>query len=139
MDAPAGSRQERRSAVSEFDAAITFCYTEDLIETARFYEDLLGLPLAVDQHRCRIYKVSDGAFIAFCARPEAPSPEGVILTLVTENVDGWYERLSGAGVRFEKAPCPNPDYHIYHCFLRDPSGYLVEIQRFDDPGWRNAG
>jgi len=24
---------------------------------------------------------------------------------------------------------------IYHCFLRDPNGYLLEIQRFLDPAW----
>ena len=25
--------------------------------------------------------------------------------------------------------------HIYHCFLRDPNGYLIEIQRFLNPAW----
>jgi hypothetical protein len=25
--------------------------------------------------------------------------------------------------------------NIYHCFLRDPNGYLIEIQRFLDPAW----
>jgi len=122
-----------------FDAAITFCYTEDLIETARFYEEVLGLELAVDQHRCRIYRVTESAFIGFCSRPEAPRPEGVVLTFVTDDVDGWYERLSAAGVQFEKAPCPNPDYRIYNAFARDPNGYLIEIQRFDDPNWREGG
>jgi len=29
----------------------------------------------------------------------------------------------------------SPTYNIYHAFLRGPSGYLVEIQRFEDPSW----
>ena len=32
-----------------FDAQITFCYTPDLAGTARFYEEMMGLPLALDQ------------------------------------------------------------------------------------------
>jgi catechol 2,3-dioxygenase-like lactoylglutathione lyase family enzyme len=54
---------------------------------------------------------------------------------VTEDVDRWYEKLSGQGIVFEKQPAFNPDYNIYHCFLRDPNGYLLEIQRFEDPRW----
>jgi catechol 2,3-dioxygenase-like lactoylglutathione lyase family enzyme len=29
-----------------------------------------------------------------------------------------------------KPPAHNPRYGIYHCFLHDPNGYLVEIQSF---------
>jgi catechol 2,3-dioxygenase-like lactoylglutathione lyase family enzyme len=50
-------------------------------------------------------------------------------------VDGWCEKLREQGVQLEKEPAYNPEYKIYHCFLRDPNGYLVEIQRFEDPRW----
>jgi catechol 2,3-dioxygenase-like lactoylglutathione lyase family enzyme len=33
-------------------------------------------------------------------------------------------------------PAFNADFRIYHCFFPDPNGYLLEIQRFDDPAWR---
>ena len=66
---------------------------------------------------------------------DVPTPAGVILTLVTEDVDGWCDRLREHGVEFEKEPAYNAEYKIYHCFLRDPNGYLVEIQRFEDPRW----
>jgi catechol 2,3-dioxygenase-like lactoylglutathione lyase family enzyme len=118
-----------------FDAGITFCYTRDLKRTALFYEQVLGLPLVLDQGGCRIYRVSQAAYFGFCERDEVGSGKGIILTLVTDDVDGWYEKLSGSGVEFEKKPALNADYKIYHCFLRDPNGYLVEIQRFEDPRW----
>jgi catechol 2,3-dioxygenase-like lactoylglutathione lyase family enzyme len=96
-----------------FDSQITFCYTRDLATTAAFYEDVLGLTMVLDQGGCRIYRVADEAYLGFCER----------------------ERMREVGVEFEKAPTMNPDYHIYHCFLRDPNGYLIEIQRFEDPRW----
>ncbi len=116
-----------------FDQQITFLYTPDLEATARFYEDVLELPLARDQGACRIYHAAGGGFIGFCRHIGDAPPDGVILTLVTDDVDGWYARLQERGVDFEKAPTSNARYGIYHCFLRDPNGYLVEIQRFDDP------
>ncbi|MFP4343242.1 MAG: VOC family protein [Anaerolineales bacterium] len=115
---------------------ITFFYTRNLAATARFYEERVGLPLALDQGGCRIYRTAGGAYIGFCEREEVPEePQGVILTLVTPEVDGWYEMLRAQGVPFEKAPAFNPTYNIYHCFFRDPNGYLIEIQRFIDEGW----
>jgi len=119
-----------------FDQQVTFLYTRDLATTARFYEQVLGLSLVLDQGTCRIYRVSADGFLGFCQRAEAPErPAGIIVTLVTEDVDGWYARLRARDVAFEKAPALNPDYNIYHCFLRDPNGYLLEIQSFRDVAW----
>jgi len=122
----------------DFDAGITFCYTRDLKRTAEFYENLLQLELVLDQGGCRIYRVAKGAYFGFCQREETGSNKGLILTLVTDDVDGWHERLSAQGVEFEKKPALNPQYKIYHCFLRDPNGYMLEIQRFEDPCWPSA-
>ena len=123
-------------AQAPFDQQVTFLYTRDLDATARFYEETMGLPLVLDQGTCRIYRVSADGFVGFCQRAEAPEePAGIIVTLVTEDVDGWFARLRERGVAFEKAPALNPAYNIYHCFLRDPNGYLLEIQSFRDAAW----
>ncbi|MCP4164368.1 MAG: VOC family protein [Chloroflexi bacterium] len=111
---------------------ITFLYTKDLAATADFYERLLGLALWRDQGDCRIYQVAGNGLLGFCLRLDAPKcPQGIILCLVTDDVDGWYETLKAQGVIFEKPPGLNPTYQIYHTFLRDPNGYLIEIQRFE--------
>lgn len=118
------------------DGQITFLMTRDLEGTARFYEEVLGLPLKLDQGTCRIYQVSGDGYLGFCRQKEgaeAPDPRAIIVTLVTQDVDSWYERLRQRGVAFVKPPAVNPDYDIYHCFLRDPNGYLLEIQRFLHP------
>ncbi len=120
---------------SNIDSQIVFLATNDLQMTAAFYEETLGLTLALDQGKCRIYQMADNAFLGFCSKDEIPGGDGVIITLVTQNVDEWYQQLQDRGVKFEKKPAYNPEYQIYHCFLRDPNGYLVEIQRFEDPRW----
>lgn len=118
-------------ATVPFEYPLVFFQTRHLARTAQFYEETLGLTLVREQENCRIYRVGTG-YIGFCQRDTAPAePQGVILTLVTQNVDGWYERLRGVGVPFDQPPEHNPTYQIYHCFFRDPNGYLLEIQRFD--------
>ena len=120
----------------QIDQQITFLYTADLLETTAFYEDVMGFELVLDQQTCRIYQSSPNAFLGICKRSNIEiDPGNVIFTIVTSKVDAWYEFLSKKGVTFEKSPSFNPQYKIYHFFLRDPNGYLIEIQRFEDPRW----
>ena len=113
---------------------ITFLDTRDLARTADFYERILGLRLARDQGACRIYHVSGDAYLGFCQRSDAPEePRGVVFTLVTDRVDEWCTHLRAQGVEFVKEPADNPPYRIYNAFVRDPNGYVIEIQRFWEP------
>ncbi len=51
-----------------------------------------------------------------------------------------YAEVARAILGFEPVTMiANPEYRIYHCFLRDPDGYQIEIQRFDDPAWPAPG
>lgn len=126
-----------------FDQQVTFLYCADLDAADGFYRGLLGLPLVLDQGACRIYRAAAGAFVGFCRGTEnlaAIQAGGVILTLVVGEiaaVDRWHERLiaAGASAHIERPPAINPRFNIYHLFLRDPAGYLVEIQVFLDPSW----
>ena len=120
---------------------ITFLDTDDLARTAAFYEGAVGLRLARDQGNVRIYHVCAGAYVGFCQRAPGGgadvAPRGAaavtVLTLITETVDEWYERLVAGGAAVVKPPADNPPYRIYNAFVRDPNGYLVEIQRFWEP------
>lgn len=119
---------------------ITFIYSHDLERSARFYSDTLDLPLALDQGTCRIFQTAEGAFLGVCACREgrAVAPEGVIVSLVTEDVDAWHERLSKAGITIEAPPSYSEHFRVYSFFARDPEGYRIEFQRFDQPNWFQA-
>ena len=118
-----------------FQQTVCFFHTPDLEATSRFYEGELGLPMTLDQGACRIYQVSPDGFIGFCTHREPAQPDGVIITLATTEVEAVYEQLKAKGVPFEKHLTHNPRFNITHAFLRDPNGYLVEIQRFEDARW----
>jgi catechol 2,3-dioxygenase-like lactoylglutathione lyase family enzyme len=120
------------------DAQITFLPSSDLERSRAFYEGVLGLPLVVDQGTCHIFKAADGAFVGTCRREAVETTEGVIFTIVTNDVDGWCTRILESGGRIESGPEHSDVYGIYHAFLRDPDGHRLEIQRFDDPDWSSA-
>ena len=126
-----------------FDQQVTFLYVKDLERSERFYGKILELELVLNQGLARIYRVGTGnAFLGIClssAVQQAPPPDraplGVIVTFVTNDVDGIYSALRAKGVEFEKTPTINTTYNIYNCFFRDPDGYLLEIQKFLSPDW----
>tara|TARA_B100001964_G_C13968285_1_gene480728 strand:- start:198 stop:575 length:378 start_codon:yes stop_codon:yes gene_type:complete len=120
-----------------FDQQVIFLYARDLEESPAFYGEVLGLPLVLDQGSVRIFRTSRSSFLGVgqCNEKRPSMPGGIIVTLVTNDVDEWYERLRSKGVAFEAPPSQNDTFNIYHCFLRDPDGYQIEIQRFGDPAW----
>ncbi len=118
----------------DLTGVITFLPTHDLAATHHFYANLLGLPLVRDQGDCRIYRLTERAYVGFCQRATLPDPPAsVILTCLVDDVDAVYAELTAAEVASESAPQLNPRYRIHHAFLRDPNGYRIEIQRFLDP------
>jgi predicted enzyme related to lactoylglutathione lyase len=117
-----------------FEQLITFLPSNDLQRTTDFYQSVLELSLVRDQGDCKIFRVSPAGLIGFCSRSELPSPaKSIILTLITDEVDEWFEKLVKAGAQVEKPPTHNLKYTIYQAFVLDPNGYRIEIQRFDDP------
>jgi len=107
--------------------------------------DKLGMEFALDQGVCHLYRAREGSFFGFCERPSTVVEEhevvidGPILTLVSKDVDAWFDHCVAQGVRVDGPPRLNEKYLIYHFFAFDPSGYRVEIQRFEDPRWNSQG
>lgn len=124
-------------STAPYAQSVCFFYTNDLANTHEFYHEALGLPMVLDQGACRIYQVSQDGFIGFCTHRKPSHTDGIIITLVTQDVENRVEALKRNGVLFEKDVTINPRFMITHAFLRDPNGYLVELQRFDDPRWNN--
>ncbi len=120
------------------DAQITFLPSSDLAQSREFYERILGLELVTDQGTCHIYRVTTSAFLGVCERETVSPTDGVIVTLVHDDVDGWCSRIIDADGTIERGPDHSERFGIYHAFLRDPDGNLLEIQRFDDPGWSSS-
>ncbi len=107
-------------------------------ESKRFYEEVMGFSLRLDQGTCRIVETNQkgGGLLGYCAHEQKSAPVGnLIITLVTSSVDEWYDYLTDCGVNIPEPPKLNLNYNIYHFFFSDPDGYKLEIQEFRDPAW----
>lgn len=115
------------------EAFVTFLPTHDLDATDGFYRGVLGLELARDQGTCRIYRVREGAYVGFClGSPVIPVEHRVFVTIVVDDVRAAYDELAARGAQPETPVEHVPAFAITRFLLRDPHGYLVEIQRFDE-------
>ncbi len=118
---------------NSFDGLIPFYGTSDLEKTHQFYTQALGLKLYKDQGACRIYEVLPGAWIGFCTHMAVAIGEhSPIITLLTDEVDRVHKDMLTKGYKPDSEPQENSRFKIYHFFVKDPSGYLVEVQKFLD-------
>lgn len=111
---------------------ISWVYTKDLETSVVFYRDALGLPIWRDAGAAVIFEPLPGARIGVCRAFEdrVVEPKGGMLTLLTDDVDGWYERLVSAGVSVKRPPAKIEQFGIYSFFCTDPNGYVIEVQTF---------
>ena len=118
----------------KFDAQINFLYYKDLSKACKFYEDILGLELEIDQGWAKIYKVSEAASIGLVDEKRGyfnwVPEKSAMITLVTSAVDEWYDKLERKGVKLLSEPHDVEDIGIRCFLLEDPAGYVIEIQKF---------
>ena len=129
------------------DGTITFLYSADADASRRFYEVGLGLRVRADKGAVVFYSLPGRAAslgvvregVSAAASPprsaRAAGADTVMLCLLTEEVDGCLARLRSLGlpgVVVEQPPKANARFGIYNALLRDPDGYLVELQTFTD-------
>jgi catechol 2,3-dioxygenase-like lactoylglutathione lyase family enzyme len=132
-------------AYSLFDDVITFIYARDLDATIDFYENKLELECVYDYGGCRIYRASEHGFLGICNRENAPiqpdeyKDRHIVFTFVTDDVDGWFERLAAKGVYPTDKVGASEEYGVYSGFIKDPNGYFLEIQKFLNPDWAPGG
>ena len=116
----------------DIEGQICWVYCDDLESTCRFYGEILGFELWRDAGAARIYHTINGAFIGVCRAfdDRKVQPNGGMITLLTNDVDGWYALLKARNVRLQGAPQVLSDFGIYSFFCEDPNGYVIEFQKF---------
>ena len=111
---------------------ITFLYYKNLAQAMRFYEDVLGFKVAIDQGWCKIYGVSADGYVGLVdetrgmhkAHPVKP----VQICMRVPDVDAWHAYLNGAGVDGLTQPRSSSELRIRAFVFYDPEGYQIEIQ-----------
>ena len=119
-----------RPAPAEF--AITFLYYRDLPAAIRFYEDVLGLDLAIDQGWSKIYRICPGAHVGLVDEARgmhrAAAEKPVQLCLRVPDVDAWRRWIAAQGVAGLSEMFENDALGIRAFVFDDPEGYQIEVQ-----------
>ena len=116
---------------------ITFLYYHNLAAAQQFYEEILGLEKVEDQGWAKIYRVSGTAFVGLVDEAhgslKAQPENAVMLTLVVDDVPGWYAYLCENKVKIRQEYGRSETIQIEYFFAEDPGGYVLEFERFLKP------
>ena len=116
---------------------ITFLYYEDLVPIDAFYREVMGFELVEDQEWAKVYAVGGNAFVGIVHGAkgfhQAQEKNAVLITLVVDDVDSWYEYLKGQGVKLLTEIKHVEEIQVRGFFLEDPGGYSLEVQQFLNP------
>jgi catechol 2,3-dioxygenase-like lactoylglutathione lyase family enzyme len=119
-----------------FKATVLWLYYNDLEGIQRFYEDVMGFELVVDQGWAKIYPTSPTGFIGPVDGAKGmhswTEKKGVTVSFLTENVDGWFDHLKDQETfELRHQEVLEEDRAGVRVFVGyDPEGYFLEFDTF---------
>jgi len=112
--------------------AITFQYYRDLPVAMKFYEDILGLKLAIDQGWSKIYRIDGQAHVGLVDEARGMqkwrAEKTVQLCLRVPDVDAWYAWAQACEVGGLSKMFDSDELGIRAFVMNDPEGYQIEVQ-----------
>jgi predicted enzyme related to lactoylglutathione lyase len=119
-------------------AGITFFYHKDIEPAVKFYGEVMDFQLVSDQGWAKIFRIAGNSYMGVVTGKrgfyQPQEKNAVLLTVVVDNVQAWYERLRETSAIFLTEVQDKPEIQVRCFFLQDPAGYAIEIQQFLDPG-----
>ena len=119
------------------DATITFFYYDDVEAAAPFYERILGFEMTMNQDWVKIFRITPTSSIGLVQQGHGfhnvSEDKPAMLSIVTGNIDAWYEYLVDSGVEIRKELLDNrsklnpTDAPVRGFVVKDPGGYTVEF------------
>jgi len=117
-------------------ATVVWFYYKDMEGAQKFYEEVMGFDLIVDQGWTKIYRIGPGGYFGLVDEQRGmhhfTEEKAVTLSFFTDNIDGWYEYLSGndrVTMRSKKIEVED-EYRAFIAY--DPEGYYLEWDVFSD-------
>ena len=127
-----GPEMEHDVSAPDIVATNAFFYYVDVDAAWEFYRDVLGLETVVDYGFAKIMRLATSSYITLVAAESgmhsAEEPKTVTLTLVTDELDAWYQHLQQAGTTILSKVEDRPQLQFA---ISDPEGYSLRFQRFN--------
>ena len=140
VDCTARSREDNDDMRPTTDAQVVMFYYKDLTEADNFYGNVLGLEKTLDDTWVKFYKTSSNGTVGLVAESDgawhdAQEKNAVMLSIVTSEVDAWYQMLKRKdGVSFLKDIGDGGPIRSF--LIEDPGGYTVEFFEWLETGNR---
>ena len=120
------------SMSEEVKGVITWLYYRDLPRAQRFYENIMGFNMEVDQGWSKIYKIRQGAYVGLVdgahGYHKANNIKPVILCLNVKDANAWHQKLKKNGLDIEELPQESERLKVRVFMFKDIEGYTIEIQ-----------
>ncbi|MDZ4728502.1 MAG: VOC family protein [Xanthomonadales bacterium] len=123
--------------MAQIEGTVTFFYYDDIQAAAPFYGELLQLPLTMDTEWVKIYQITATSSVGLVLQGrgfhEVAADKPAMLSMVTDDVDAWYERLKSANtVILTELPPANAvksegSAPVRGFVAQDPGGYTIEF------------
>ncbi|UCH37903.1 MAG: VOC family protein [Candidatus Bathyarchaeota archaeon] len=111
---------------------ITWFYYRNLPRAQKFYEEIMGFQMDVDQGWSKIYKIRNGAYVGLVdgtyGYHNANDIKPVILCLNVKDANTWYQKLIENGLEIEEQPKESARLKVKVFMFKDVEGYTIEIQ-----------
>ncbi|MCG8466715.1 MAG: VOC family protein [Gemmatimonadetes bacterium] len=112
-----------------------FWYYADLEAATEFYTGTLGLHVAADYGFAKILHIAGSSYLTLVDEEmgmhSSEEPKTVALALVTDQLDAWWEYLSGTDVATRNEYTPRDGSAHDGFVILDPEGYFLEFERFN--------
>lgn len=116
-------------------ATNAFYYYADVEAAWAFYNDTLGLETVVDYGFAKIMRLAESSYLTLVQASEGmhstDEPKTVTLSLVTDELNRWYEHLAESDVEMQ-AGLIDADGQVGNSFVVvDPEGYYLKFVRYN--------
>jgi predicted enzyme related to lactoylglutathione lyase len=115
-------------------ANIVWLYYRDLAGAQRFYEDVFGFGLHVDQGFAKVYASSPTAYLGLVDEAQGlhrfTEKKAVSLSFISEQIDDWYSYLLGKELKMRDDVADSERIPVRAFVTYDIAGYFLEFDRF---------
>lgn len=131
--------QAAQAQSPEVSSQVTFLYYDDPGKAAIFYEKILGFHKVFEVESTVIYRINDGGHVGLVdgemGTLRTSDDKPVMLSIVTTDIEKWYERVKTRGPEYIKKPLKLGEGKspiVDSFLLTDPEGYYVEFFQWKD-------
>lgn len=131
---PSAEQQASRPQNLGILANIIWLYYTELDEAEKFYENVFGFDLLVDQGFAKVYTSSSSVFVGLVDQAQGlhkfSKEKAVTLSFITDDIDSWYNNLLDKGLKMREELADSETIPVRAFVTYDVAGYFLEFDRF---------